>query len=256
MRTVGSVLTSPRILLRSVTDLAPDRARALRATLVGAALFVAACAVPRFGIFTRDQPADLALYQRFGERLLGGEIPYRDYFVEYPPGALPAFVVPALAPSADYVWVFKTLMAACAVAALAALADALVSLGASTLRLYGGIATAALLPLALGTVVLNRYDLWPTALALVSVALLLRGRDGAGLVAAGVGTAAKVVPVVLVPPALVRLHRRGGRDAVRRGALVAAAGAGAVVLPFLVLGPGGVRFSAWVQLRRGSTGSG
>src|SRR5918998_495347 len=39
---------------------------------------------------------DIATYQRVGEAILIGEVPYRDFFIEYPPGSLLAFVPPAL----------------------------------------------------------------------------------------------------------------------------------------------------------------
>lgn len=39
---------------------------------------------------------DVAIYRRAGEAILAGEVPYRDFFIEYPPGSLPAFVPPAL----------------------------------------------------------------------------------------------------------------------------------------------------------------
>src|SRR6266568_5391513 len=34
-------------------------------------------------------------YERFGRNILKGLIPYRDYHIEYPPGSIPAFLVPA-----------------------------------------------------------------------------------------------------------------------------------------------------------------
>src|SRR3712207_7871524 len=37
-----------------------------------------------------------SIYRDAGEAILGGQIPYRDFFIEYPPGSLPAFVPPAL----------------------------------------------------------------------------------------------------------------------------------------------------------------
>ncbi|MDQ3387295.1 MAG: hypothetical protein M3475_06810, partial [Actinomycetota bacterium] len=39
---------------------------------------------------------DLAIYRNAGESLLRGEIPYRDFFIEYPPASLPFFMPPAL----------------------------------------------------------------------------------------------------------------------------------------------------------------
>ena len=39
---------------------------------------------------------DVPLYQSFGDRIVDGEVPYRDFRVEYPPGSLPAFVLPSL----------------------------------------------------------------------------------------------------------------------------------------------------------------
>jgi len=68
--------------------------RALRAAAVGAALFAVACALPHVGIFRGH--IDTSLFQSYGDRTLHGEVPYRDFSLEYPPGALPAFVAPSL----------------------------------------------------------------------------------------------------------------------------------------------------------------
>ena len=50
-----------------------------------------------------DDPSswDVPLYQSFGDRIAGGEVPYRDFRVEYPPGALPAFGLPSLVASGE-----------------------------------------------------------------------------------------------------------------------------------------------------------
>src|SRR5215218_11178521 len=42
---------------------------------------------------------DLATYREAGEAILVGKVPYRDFFIEYPPGSLPAFVLPTLFPT-------------------------------------------------------------------------------------------------------------------------------------------------------------
>ncbi|CAA9426023.1 Integral membrane protein [uncultured Rubrobacteraceae bacterium] len=41
----------------------------------------------------REGSNDLAIYREAGEPVLRGELPYRDFFIEYPPGSLPAFEV-------------------------------------------------------------------------------------------------------------------------------------------------------------------
>jgi hypothetical protein len=38
----------------------------------------------------REGSNDLSIYRQAGEALLRGEIPYRDFFIEYPPAASPS----------------------------------------------------------------------------------------------------------------------------------------------------------------------
>ena len=70
-------------------------------------------------------------------------------------------------------------------------------------------------PLALGSVILYRYDLWPAALAVAGLAAVLAGRERLGFASLGLGIAAKVFPAVLAP-AGVRLRLADARPA--RGA--------------------------------------
>ena len=44
---------------------------------------------------------DVPLYQSFGDRMADGEVPYRDFRVEYPPASLPAFLIPSLVAGTD-----------------------------------------------------------------------------------------------------------------------------------------------------------
>ena len=205
----------------------------------------------RIGLYTSDQVEDVRLFQTFGERFLDGEIPYRDFFLEYPPGALPSFVLPALAASEDFTLAFKLLhiVFGCGLVALVSLTLAL--LDASRVRLYAATALTALTPLVLGPTVLNRYDLWPAFLTAAGLAALIGGRRVLGPALLGVATVAKGYAVVLLPLALIYVvaarRPRGGE------ALVVAYAAAAVVvtLPFAVLGPGGLKHSVWIHLRRG-----
>jgi hypothetical protein len=95
-------------------------------------------------------------------------------------------------------------------------------------------------------VILTRFDLWPTALAVLGLSAVLAARERLGLGVLGLAAAAKIFPGVVAPLAVAYVWRRRGR----RDALACAAVFAAVVLvcflPFLVLSPGGV----WDSLHR------
>jgi len=89
------------------------------------------------GFWSRTQIIDTPVYERYGEAILDGQVPYRDFDLEYPPAALPAFVLPALAQEDDYGSAFELLMWACAAAAVVALGIALAAVGAGTTSCAG-----------------------------------------------------------------------------------------------------------------------
>src|SRR5439155_15740636 len=122
------------------------------------------------GFYTRDQIKDTPVYQKYGDWMADGRVPYRDFSVEYPPGALPAFVVPALRDDRwSYEDVFQGLMLVSAIGIVAFVGAAARALrGPALLPL--GFATGAWL--LLGSVVLTRYDLYAAAFAAAAMAPL------------------------------------------------------------------------------------
>ena len=199
-----------------------------QAALLGCLLFGVACALPWIGLFRGH--LGTSLFQSYGDAVLAGRFPYRDFSLEYPPGSLPAFVVPSLGPAADYTTWFMAFEAACGLVTVA--------LVGFVSRSRISAAYCALAPLALGPLVLHRYDLWATALATAGLAAALRGRSGLGGALFGLGAAAKVYPLVLLP------------TAGRRAAGWFAATAALVIVPFLALAPGGIRFALDRQVGR------
>jgi hypothetical protein len=138
----------------------------------------------------------------------------------------------------------------CGAAALGAMAIILGALRRRSAALWAALAFAALAPLALGSVYLSRFDLWPTAFALGGLAALVAGRLRVGHVVLGLGAAAKYFPAVLIPLGVAYAWKRAGRrEALTCLALSVGVGL-AVFLPFLVLAPGGVWHSISVQLSR------
>jgi hypothetical protein len=229
-----------------------DPGLAVAATLVAAALFLVGWGVLHRGFFANDPIVDTPTYERYGSAMDDGQVPYRDFAVEYPPGALPIFLIPALGdPSSETFRVrFESLMAFFGQALIVCLAVALVALGASRGWLIGALCFAALAPVALGPVVLSRFDLWPAALTAAALCALVTDRLRLGHIALGAAIAAKLYPAVLAPLAVIYVwRRRGRREALLCGGLMLAV----VVLvfaPFVAIAPGGVWDSLWNQASR------
>ena len=229
----------------------------MAAALVAVTLFVVAWSLLHVGFYRHKQVLDTPIYQRYGNAIARGDVPYRDFSVEYPPGALAVFALPGLAEpgseqnvTSGFRKTFETLMWICGAAALIAMAFALRAERAPPPHVWGALAFAALAPLALGSVVLSRFDLWPAALVAAAVAALVSGRWRLGSVVLGLAVSVKLYPAVLVPLAVAAAWRREGRRAGLLALGLAAGTAAVVFLPFVVLAPHGVWDSVSGQLRR------
>ena len=226
---------------RSESSSPPAEAgRTAQAIGVGLVLLTISWGLLHVGFWDRNRIIDTPVYQGYATKILDGEVPYRDFPVEYPPAALPVFLLPAVAEDEHYASAFELLMWMCAAATIVLVAASLTRVGASGPRLYGAVAFVGLAPLALGSVVLSRFDLWPAALAAGALAALVAGRDRLGFGLLGVATAAKLYPLVMLPIAFVWIgKRRGWREAViALGVFVGVVAL--IVAPFAVLSPGGV----------------
>jgi uncharacterized membrane protein len=224
------------------------------AAVVAAAVFLASWSLVHHGFYAEEEIVDIPVYETYGNAIERGKIPYRDFRLEYPPGALPVFALPALASERGdqegFRRAFERLLAACGVACVLLAALVLAGLRASRVRVVAALGFVAVFPLLLGNVVLTRFDLWPVALVLAALAALVWERDRLGFGLLGGAVVAKLFPAVLVPLALAVVWRRRGR----REALVCLGVLGAVVvlafLPFLVLAPEGIGYSFRRQLGR------
>jgi len=217
------------------------------------ALFLGAWALLHHGTLGKAQITDTGVYSKYGDAVAAGQVPYRDFRLEYPPGALPAFVLPALGnqgdPAAYDRW-FDRLMALCGCLALAGVALVLRALGAGPLRSGASLLLVAASPLLLGSVVLTRFDFWPAALAVLALAALLHERRVLAALALGAAVAAKLWPFVLAPLVVAHVWRtRGPRAAALWTAGLVAVDA-AIFLPFAVLAPDGLGASFHAQIAR------
>ncbi len=203
--------------------------------LAASAVFLIAWALVHTLFWAHGALVDWPTYKNYGDAIVAGHLPYRDFPVEYPPGALPVFVLPSLVGGA-YASSFAWLMALCGVALVFVVA---------WLRPAAAF-YVALAPLLAGSLILSRFDLWPALLATAAIGALLADRHRIGWALLGAAVAAKLWPLVLVPPALVwSLRRHRVRDV-----LVGAAVLALVVVPFAVLAPHGVWTSVSGQASR------
>ena len=196
--------------------------------------------------------SDTGVYQRYGERIAAGDLPYRDFAVEYPPGALVPFVLPALLSetSGKYDTAFRALMLVSLAVIAILLALSLEAFQASTARVATSVGAFLLGVALLGPFVLTRFDLYAAAVTLAAICAILRGRDRLGSALLGVAIATKIYPAVLLPLLVTRIWRREGPAAALRGLGLTAGTAFAVYLPFAVLAPEGVVRSVWRQAGR------
>ncbi|MDQ2967995.1 MAG: glycosyltransferase 87 family protein [Actinomycetota bacterium] len=227
------------------------------AAFAAIALFVVSWTLLHVGFYKHKQLIDTPVYQRYGNAIADGKVPYRDFNVEYPPGALPVFALPGLAEpgrnqevSTGFRRSFETLMWLCGAAALAAMAVVLRTLRRSTVNVWAALCFAAIAPLFLGSVILSRFDLWPAALVAASLAALLSGRLRLGHALLGLGVAAKLYPAVFVPLGVAFVWKRAGRREALTCLALALGVVAAVFAPFVILSPDGVWQSLRVQLTR------
>ena len=205
----------------------------MKLAVAGSLVFVVACLLMPHGLLDTSLYSDVHVYSDYAHRMTGGQVPYRDFSDEYPPLAQPLIL------AARSVLLFKLLLVACGVG--------IVVLLATVFRSLWAVGVFALSPLLVGSIYLNAYDLWPAFLLTAALALFVRGRPLWAFAVLGAAAAAKIYPAAVLPVALLFVPR-----ACRWRGLAWFAGVFVLAhLPFLVLGPGGVRYAYTLQAKRG-----
>ena len=223
----------------------PRAAAAIAAA--GVAVLLACSLAPPSRVFSLPDHGDIRHYFVYAQRTFDGQVPYRDFTLEYPPGALPVLLA---AGPADHGYFdrFRALMLALDAGAIVLLVVALSRAAAHARDLAAGVLVLGTLPLTLPPdLVTQRFDLWPAFLVLLALVGLLYGCRTLGLAALSLGAVAKLYPLALVPLALLT---RRGREHVRRDVAVVAGVALALVLPFALVAPRGVGHVGWLLVRR------
>jgi len=194
---------------------------------------------------------DVRFYAAKVERIFQGELPYRDVAIEYPPGSVPFTILPGLVvgTGAGYRVAFAcemVLVDAVGLWAASRLAR-IVDQGRRRIPLAYVLAMVAMGPL-----LVLRFDLVPAVCVLLAATMAAEGRPGWAAAALGYGTAAKIFPGVLAPLLVLGLvPAMGWRRSLLRTVPPFLAGFGLTVVPALLLSVRGTADSVLFHVQRG-----
>jgi hypothetical protein len=145
---------------------------------------------------------DISFYLKHGIMLTQGQIPYINYFFDYP---ILVFVpilislVPALMfqNAMVFVYSFQVLMIACDIVTTICVYLITLKLSDKKTALYAGLLYATAFSAAY--FVLTKYDAFPTSLFMVALVFTIYGQQMKGYVATAAGFFAKIFPVIALP---------------------------------------------------------
>ncbi|MDB5078374.1 MAG: hypothetical protein JWP00_298 [Chloroflexi bacterium] len=197
---------------------------------------------------------DVELYFRYARWALNGDLPYRDYIIEYPPFSLVFFILPALLSYPlggleleRYKLLFHTQCFALNLATLW-LAYSLLR------RLYPAVALKAHHNLSwrigaftFGSILISlylmqRFDVGATFLTTLSIWLFYKHRPAWSGVALGLGFTAKLYPGILLPLVLLYfLYVKNDWRSIWRYLAGFSVACAVVLVPFILTGSNGLR---------------
>jgi Glycosyltransferase family 87 len=162
--------------------------------------------LPAVGQWTQG---DVSHYQHVTAAMLAGKMPYRDTVLEYPPYAIPFFLLPrAFGSDVQYPTIFMLTVL---------VGDWLIKLSLIIIGFQNSKSLRCLLPLliyafavpAIHFFYLQRYDIWPALICVAAIWLFASKRyTWSGLMLA-VGIGVKLYPAVFIPPLFILALRQG-----------------------------------------------
>ncbi len=130
--------------------------------------------------------------------ILSGQVPYSDFFSEYPPLALLSFLLPALiaATQPAYGFLFALEMLLLDLVVLFILWKLATRFN---MRIWCVLGIYTLCLLAVGVITTGRFDMLPAALVLIALYAFVSGRNKTAWAILALGVMAKIYPVIIAP---------------------------------------------------------
>jgi hypothetical protein len=146
-------------------------------------------------------------YFRYASRIVRGEMPYRDFFLEYPPLALVPFTLPRLLSASPFVWerLYTWQILLWDLLGLGFITWASLQLGRSPV-LTLGMYTLGLV--AIGPLITQRFDLVPAVLMLMALTAYMDHRHKLAWGALTLSIITKVYTLVIAPLVVIDLAMR------------------------------------------------
>ncbi|MBC8505874.1 MAG: DUF2029 domain-containing protein [Anaerolineales bacterium] len=195
-----------------------------------------------YELYTDWHDDSIEIYYVYSTRFLDGEMPFRDFAMEYPPLALIAFCLPHLIAFGKELSIDQYTNFYLFVNVLFSLIVSIIVL--SLFQKWQPKNRRIVEPIALLTVALVicapilpwRYDLFPALLTILSLYLLIINKPVASGISIGIAVAAKLYPAVLIPVFMLYLLSKADLRSLKR--FIIGGGISATTLiPFIVLAP-------------------
>jgi uncharacterized membrane protein len=215
-------------------------------------IIVAAFCLLHVLIFTRvfySGGPDVGGYYQYATLMAHGQLPYRDFSLEYPPGALVLFYLPYMISSGlqGYGIAFSFEMLVFDLLGLLMVFEIGKKAGISPwISLIGYTLAVA----AVGTITVQRFDMAPAVMMLGAVYFFSRGNYKTAWAVLAIGTMTKLFPGLLAPLFLVYQWRRGGLRSVIPSLASFALVVVAISVPLLAISTHGYISSFTVQSGR------
>lgn len=186
----------------------------------------------------------IGLYFADMNKLFAGQVPYRDFVLEYPPFAILFFAIPRLFGTAyaTYYAGFQVEIILCDLAILATLcAIAKSRSGVTREAPHVILAAYTIFVLAVGPIIAQQFDLFAAAMVLGAVYCAIRGGRARVWIFLALGAMTKLYPALLAPIFVARDVRRRDWKAVAIALGVSIGTCLIVMLPLLVVAPTAIK---------------
>ena len=192
---------------------------------------------------------DLPTYEHAYRLIAAGQVPYRDFMLEYPPGAAGLFWLSGALPG-PYALTFSVLMFGCLLLTMLGVHRTASALQLGVRAQAVGCMLVAVMPALMGQLTESRFDLAVAALLAWTAWAVARERWTTVWLLIGAAVLLKLFPIVFVPVLIIAQLRT---TRVRNLVVSMAPGVGLVLVgigPFVAIAPGGTWTVVGYELAR------